>query len=117
MEQPEHVAVGTWSGGRFMRFGEDVGDERLERILTPGDGIHTLLTADTYGRGRPTAARRSAHRTPRATTSSSPAPWPRLLRGEREGAKGFPRFTDPRLRGPDDYGATSRRPRARAWSA
>ena len=23
--------------------------------------------------------------------------------GEREGAKGFPRFTDPRLRGPDGY--------------
>ena len=23
--------------------------------------------------------------------------------GERDGAKGFPRFTDPRLRGPDDY--------------
>ena len=24
--------------------------------------------------------------------------------GERDGAKGFPRFTDPRLRGPDGYG-------------
>ena len=23
--------------------------------------------------------------------------------GEREGAKGFPRFTDPRLRGPEEY--------------
>jgi aryl-alcohol dehydrogenase-like predicted oxidoreductase len=25
--------------------------------------------------------------------------------GEREGAKGYPRFTDPRLRGPDQYGS------------
>ena len=24
-----HVAVGTWSGGRFMRFGEPISDERL----------------------------------------------------------------------------------------
>ena len=28
-----HVAVGTWSGGRFMHFGEPIPDERLELIF------------------------------------------------------------------------------------
>src|SRR5919109_494210 len=46
-----HVAVGTWSGGRFMRFGEPISDERLEALLRPGDGITTVMTADAYGAG------------------------------------------------------------------
>ena len=51
MAEPGHVAVGTWSGGRFMRFGEAIDDERLAALLRPGDGIDTVLTADTYGSG------------------------------------------------------------------
>jgi hypothetical protein len=51
MNEPDHVAVGTWSGGKFMRFGEAVEDERLLAIFRPGDGIHTVLTADVYGEG------------------------------------------------------------------
>ena len=51
MRDPGHVAVGTWSGGRFMHFGEAIDDERLEALLRPGDGIDTVLTADTYGQG------------------------------------------------------------------
>ena len=46
-----HVAVGTWSGGRFMHFGESISDERLEALLRPGGGIGTLITADAYGAG------------------------------------------------------------------
>src|SRR5215207_4106059 len=46
-----HVAVGTWSGGRFMRFGEPISDDRLEALLRPGGGIDTLITADAYGAG------------------------------------------------------------------
>ncbi len=46
-----HVAVGTWSGGRYMRFGEPISDERLEAILRPGGGIRTIVTADAYGAG------------------------------------------------------------------
>ena len=38
MRDPGHVAVGTWSGGRFMHFGAELDDERLARLLTPGDG-------------------------------------------------------------------------------
>ena len=51
MRDPGHVAVGTWSGGRFMHFGAELDDERLTRLLAPGDGIDTVLTADTYGAG------------------------------------------------------------------
>ncbi len=46
-----HTAVGTWSGGRFMRFGEPISDERLEALLRPGGGIRTVMTADAYGAG------------------------------------------------------------------
>src|SRR5688572_16549235 len=46
-----HVAVGTWSGGRFMHFGEALSDERMEALLRPGRGIHTPLSADAYGAG------------------------------------------------------------------
>ena len=66
-----HVAVGTWSGGRFMRFGEPISDERLETLLRPGGGIYTLITADAYGAGRgrraarPRPRRRAALRTTR----------------------------------------------------
>ena len=29
MEHPGHLALGTWSGGRFMHFGEPLSDERI----------------------------------------------------------------------------------------
>ena len=45
------TAYGTWSGGRFMHFGEPIDDERLISLLRPGDGIDTVITADVYGSG------------------------------------------------------------------
>ena len=32
MAHPTHTAVGTWSGGRFMHFGEPIDDDRLEAL-------------------------------------------------------------------------------------
>ncbi|MEA2296631.1 MAG: hypothetical protein QOE86_4270, partial [Solirubrobacteraceae bacterium] len=49
MSELTHTAVGTWSGGRFMHFGEPLDDVRLEALLRPGDGIATVMTADAYG--------------------------------------------------------------------
>jgi aryl-alcohol dehydrogenase-like predicted oxidoreductase len=46
-----HTALGSWSGGRFMRFGEPIADERLEALLRPGNGIRSIITADAYGAG------------------------------------------------------------------
>src|SRR5438128_1163377 len=48
---PGRTAVGTWSGGRFMHFGEPLDDERFLALIRPGGGIDTVLTADTYGQG------------------------------------------------------------------
>ena len=100
-----HVAVGTWSGGRFMRFGEPISDERLEALLSPGGGIDTLITADAYGAGEAdTLLGRALAGVPRTDYALVGAVGHDFYEGEREGAKGFPRFTDPRLRGPDGYG-------------
>ena len=99
-----HVAVGTWSGGRFMRFGEPISDERLEALLRPGGGIDTVLTADAYGAGEADALLgRALAGVPRSRYSLAGAVGHDFYEGERDGPKGFPRFTDPRLRGPDGY--------------
>src|ERR687893_2840452 len=99
-----HVAVGTWSGGRFMRFGEPIPDERLEALLRPGDGIHTVITADAYGAGEADALLgRALAGVPRSDFALVGAIGHDFYEGERDGAKGYPRFTDPRLRGPAGY--------------
>jgi aryl-alcohol dehydrogenase-like predicted oxidoreductase len=101
-----HVAVGTWSGGRFMHFGEPIADDRLEALLRPGDGIGTVMTADAYGAGDADALLGRALRGVRhGDYALVGAVGHDFYEGERDGAKGFPRFTDPRLRGPDEYGA------------
>jgi aryl-alcohol dehydrogenase-like predicted oxidoreductase len=104
MADPGHVAVGTWSGGRFMRFGEAIDEERLAALLRPGDGIDTVLTADAYGSGEADALLgRALAGVPRDAYCLIGAVGHDFYEGEREGAKGFPRFTDPRLRAPEQY--------------
>src|ERR671917_1262587 len=99
-----HAAVGTWSGGRFMRFGEPISDDRFEALLRPGDGIGTVITADAYGAGEADALLgRALAGVPRDGYCLAGAVGHDFYEGEREGAKGFPRFTDPRLRGADAY--------------
>src|SRR5215203_711458 len=100
-----HVAVGTWSGGRFMHFGEPISDERLEGLLRPGGGISTLITADAYGAGEAdTLLGRALAGVPRSDYALVGAVGHDFYEGERDGPRGFPRFTDPRLRGPEAYG-------------
>ncbi len=99
-----HTALGTWSGGRFMHFGEPLDDERLAALLRPGDGIDTVITADAYGAGEADALLgRALTGLDRDTYRLVGAIGHDFYEGEREGAKGFPRFTDPRLRGPEGY--------------
>src|SRR6476469_7027952 len=101
-----HTAIGTWSGGRFMHFGEPLDDERLSALLRPGDGIDTLITADVYGCGEADLALgRSLRGVSRESYSLVGAIGHDFYSGERDGAKGFPRFTDPSLRAPEDYAA------------
>src|SRR4051812_35514246 len=105
MQDLTPAAVGTWSGGRFMRFGEPLDDDRFTALVRPGDGIGTVLTADAYGAGEADALLgRTLAGVPRESYALVGAIGHDFYEGEREGAKGFPRFTDPRLRGPDAYG-------------
>ena len=102
--EPGTTAVGTWSGGRFMNFGEKIDEERLEAVLRPGDGIATVLTADTYGQGEADRMLgRAIAGVDRGSYSLVGAIGHDFYEGERVGPKGFPRFTDPRLRGADAY--------------
>ena len=99
-----HVAIGTWSGGRFMGFGEPVSDGRFEALLRPGAGVNTLLTADTYGAGEADSLLgRSLSGVPRGDYTLVGAIGHDFYEGERDGPRGFPRFTDPRLRRPEGY--------------
>ena len=104
MRDPGHVAVGTWSGGRFMHFGEAIDDARLEALLRPGGGIDTVLTADTYGQGEADVLLgRALEGVPRGDFCAVGAVGHDFYEGERDGPRGFPRFTHPRLRGPGEY--------------
>jgi aryl-alcohol dehydrogenase-like predicted oxidoreductase len=104
--EPTTTAIGTWSGGRFMHFGEALSDERLDALLRPGDGIDTVITADVYGAGgADLALGRALRGLARERYCLVGAVGHDFYAGEREGAKGYPRFTDGRLRGPDGYGA------------
>jgi aryl-alcohol dehydrogenase-like predicted oxidoreductase len=99
-------AIGTWSGGRFMRFGEPIDDERFLALIAPDEEITTVITADVYGTGeadsmlgRAIAGRR------REEMCIVGAVGHDFYTGERAGPKGYPRFTDPELRGVGDYAA------------
>jgi aryl-alcohol dehydrogenase-like predicted oxidoreductase len=101
---PSNKAVGTWSGGRYLRFGEKIEPERLEALLRPGKGIDTVLTADVYGAGEADSLLgRALEGVTREEYSLVGAIGHDFYEGERDGPKGFPRFTDPALRGSDEY--------------
>ncbi|HEY1594490.1 MAG TPA: aldo/keto reductase [Thermoleophilaceae bacterium] len=110
MESPGHVAVGSWSGGRFMHFGEPLEDERLVPLLRPGDGIDTVLTADVYGQGEADLiVGKALAGLPREDYFLVGALGHDFYEGKRDGPRGFPRFTDPGLRGEDGYASYLRR--------
>src|SRR4051812_4407348 len=89
-----------------MHFGEDLGDDRLLALFRPDERIRTVLTADTYGQGEAdTLLGRALEGLPRDSYCLVGAIGHDFYEGERQGAKGFPRFTDPALRGADQYGS------------
>jgi aryl-alcohol dehydrogenase-like predicted oxidoreductase len=101
---PGRVAIGTWSGGRFMHFGEAVDDERFIAMVTPDERIDTVITADVYGTGdADRMLGRAIAGRPRESMCVVGAVGHDFYEGERNGPKGFPRFTDPALRGPGQY--------------
>jgi aryl-alcohol dehydrogenase-like predicted oxidoreductase len=110
LSEPGRSAIGTWSGGRFLHFGEAIEEDRLAALLRPGGGIDTVVTADAYGQGEADRLLgRALAGIPRDEFSLVGAIGHDFYEGEREGPKGFPRFTDPRLRGPGEYASYLRR--------
>ncbi len=104
MRDPGTTAIGTWSGGRFMHFGVEVDEARLVDLLRPGGGIDTVLTADVYGQGAADSLLgRALAGLDRGSYCLAGAVGHDFYEGERDGPRGFPRFTDPRLRGPEAY--------------
>ena len=102
--EPGRSAIGAWSGGRFLHFGEAIDEDRLETLLRPGGGVETVLTADAYGQGEADRVLgRALAGVPREQYSLVGAVGHDFYEGERNGPKGFPRFTDPALRGADQY--------------
>src|SRR4029078_8789479 len=68
------------------------------------NGIDTVLTADTYGQGEADRLLgRAIQDVQRDAFCLVGAVGHDFYEGERQGPKGFPRFTDPALRGPDAY--------------
>jgi aryl-alcohol dehydrogenase-like predicted oxidoreductase len=104
VREPGRTAIGTWSGGRFLHFGEAIDEGRLVALLRPGDGIDTVLSADTYGQGEADSLLgRALAGVSRDEYSLVGAVGHDFYEGERDGPRGFPRFTDPRLRGEGEY--------------
>lgn len=98
------MALGTWSGGRFMRFGEAISEERLVELLRPAAPLSTVITADVYGMGAADHLLGEALAgVPRDQVCVIGAVGHDFYEGTRNGPKGFPRFTDPALRGPSEY--------------
>src|ERR1700736_2767393 len=95
---PTSTAVGSWSGGRFMHFGEPIDEQRMQALLRPGEGIDTVISADVYGAGEADRAVGHALRgCERDGYCLVGAIGHDFYDGRRDGAKGFPRFTDARL--------------------
>ncbi|MEA3211149.1 MAG: hypothetical protein QOE70_4206 [Chthoniobacter sp.] len=100
------TAYGTWSGGRFMHFGEPLDDDQFLRAIRGAyeRGIRTFMTADVYGNGAADEMlARALAGLPRDSYALVGMIGHDFYSGQRDGSKGFPRFTHPQLRGPRDY--------------
>jgi aryl-alcohol dehydrogenase-like predicted oxidoreductase len=87
-----------------MHFGEPLDDARFSSLISPDDSISTVITADVYGTGdADRMLGRAIAGRPRERICLVGAVGHDFYSGERDGAKGFPRFTDPRLRDASAY--------------
>jgi aryl-alcohol dehydrogenase-like predicted oxidoreductase len=100
------TAYGTWSGGRFMHFGETLSEERFIGCIQTAyeAGIRTFVTSDVYGNGKADELLGQALQgIDRATYCLVGMIGHDFYEGQRQGSRGYPRFTDPALRGPEGY--------------
>jgi aryl-alcohol dehydrogenase-like predicted oxidoreductase len=89
-----------------MHFGEPLSDDRFIQLvrLAYAKGIRTFLTADVYGTGEADSLLgRALDGVARESYCLVGAVGHDFYAGQRDGAKGFPRFTSPSLRKPSEY--------------
>ena len=90
------TAYGTWSGGRYMHFGEPLSEERFLSVIQHAyeRGVRAFMTADVYGNGAADEMLgRALDGLPRDSYCLVGAVGHDFYKGERQGAKGYPRFT------------------------
>jgi aryl-alcohol dehydrogenase-like predicted oxidoreductase len=95
------TAYGTWSGGRYMHFGEALPEERFLKVIQHAyhRGIRTFMTADVYGNGAADEMLgRALAGLPRDSYCLVGAVGHDFYTAKRDGSKGYPRFTNPDLR-------------------
>ena len=100
------TAFGTWNGGRFMNYGQPLDDAQWVALVRHAwdRGVRTFLTADVYGSGQADSLLGQAlSGVPRESYSLVGCIGHDFYSARRDGAKGFPRFTQPGLRVPADY--------------
>jgi aryl-alcohol dehydrogenase-like predicted oxidoreductase len=87
-----------------MHFGQPLEEERYLALIAPDAAIRTVITADVYGEGEADRmlGRAIAGRD-RDQMCVVGAVGHDFYSGQRDGPRGFPRFTDPRLRPEADY--------------
>ncbi|MDX1681461.1 MAG: aldo/keto reductase [Akkermansiaceae bacterium] len=104
--EPTTTAYGTWSGGRFMHFGETLSEERYISCIQTAyeNGIRTFVTSDVYGNGKADELLGQALKgIERDSYSLVGMIGHDFYNGQRAGSRGYPRLTDPELRGPEGY--------------
>ena len=107
MPEPTHTAVGTWSGGRFMHFGEPLDDDAAAGAAAPGRRHRApCITADAYGAGEADALLGRALRGRRRATTTAlvGAIGHDFYDGRARGREGLPALHRPaRCAGPTRY--------------
>ena len=99
------TAYGTWNGGRYMNFGDVIDETQFNDSirLAYEKGIRTFMTADVYGNGAADVALGQALKGVDRNSYCLVGIIGHDYAAPRDGSKGFPRFTDPRLRQPRDF--------------
>ena len=99
------TAYGTWNGGRYMNFGDVLDETQFNDSirLAYEKGIRTFMTADVYGNGAADVALGQALKGVDRNSYCLVGIIGHDYAAPRDGSKGFPRFTDPRLRQPRDF--------------
>jgi aryl-alcohol dehydrogenase-like predicted oxidoreductase len=91
-----------------MHFGETLSEDRFVHCIETAyqAGIRTFVTSDVYGNGKADELLgRALTGIDRSTYSLVGMIGHDFYEGQRQGSQGYPRFTDPKLRGPEGYAA------------